>query len=133
MISTRTGVSYKALLSDEFALVIKRLSACKLSEKQFRLEINRLGQLRHLNLLHGGSLVDFGNGKFEILDWSTRLRIGVGVARGLAWLHHGCQPPYMHQYFNSNVVLIDDGFDSQITDFGLARLMDLVIRMIVHL
>ncbi|XVE92531.1 hypothetical protein REPUB_Repub01dG0105400 [Reevesia pubescens] len=151
VISTRTGVSYKAVLPDGSALAIKRLSACKLSEKQFRSEMNRLGQLRHPNLvpllgfcvveeerflvykhmpnetlysqLHGESLVGFGNGKFEILDWTTRLRIGVGVARGLAWLHHGCQPPYVHQYFSSNVVLLDDDFDARITDFGLARLM----------
>ncbi|XVF84853.1 hypothetical protein PTKIN_Ptkin17bG0072800 [Pterospermum kingtungense] len=151
VISTRTGVSYKAMLPDGSALAIKRLSDCKLSEKQFRAEMNRLGQLRHPNLvpllgfcvveeerllvykhmpngslysqLHGGSLVGFGNGKFEVLDWSTRLRIGVGVARGLAWLHHGCQPPYVHQYFSSNVVLLDDDFDARITDFGLARLM----------
>ncbi|KAK8529496.1 hypothetical protein V6N13_102410 [Hibiscus sabdariffa] len=147
IISTRTGVSYKAVLPDGSALAIKRLSACKLTEKQFRSEMNRLGQLRHPNLvpllgfcvveeekflvykhmpngtlyskLHGG----IGNGKFENLDWSTRLRIGVGVARGLAWLHHGCQPPYIHQYFSSNVVLLDDDFDARIADFGLARLM----------
>ncbi|XVE84964.1 hypothetical protein DITRI_Ditri17bG0054100 [Diplodiscus trichospermus] len=151
VISTRTGVSYKAMLADGSALAIKRLSACKLSEKQFRSEMNRLGQLRHPNLvpllgfcvveeerllvykhmpngtlysqLHGGSPVGFGNGKSEIWDWSTRLRIGVGVARGLAWLHHGCQPPYVHQYFSSNVVLLDDDFDARITDFGLSRLM----------
>ncbi|TYJ43553.1 hypothetical protein E1A91_A03G159900v1 [Gossypium mustelinum] len=151
VISTRTGVSYMAVLPDGSALAIKRLSTCKLSEKQFRSEMNRLGQLRHPNLvpllgycvveeerllvykhmpngtlysqLHGGNLIGFGNGKFEILDWSTRLKIGVGVARGLAWLHHGCQPPYVHQYFSSNVVLLDDDFDARIADFGLARLM----------
>ncbi|PPD78533.1 hypothetical protein GOBAR_DD24540 [Gossypium barbadense] len=151
VISTRTGVSYMAVLPDGSALAIKRLSTCKLSEKQFRSEMNRLGQLRHPNLvpllgycvveeerllvykhmpngtlysqLHGGNLIGFGNGKFEVLDWSTRLKIGVGVARGLAWLHHGCQPPYVHQYFSSNVVLLDDDFDARIADFGLARLM----------
>lgn len=151
VVSTRTGVSYMAMLPDGSALAIKRLSDCKLSEKQFRSEMNRLGQLRHPNLvpllgfcvveeerlllykhmsngslyskLHGGSIAGFGNGKFGVLDWSTRLRIGVGVARGLAWLHHGCQPPYVHQYFSSNVVLLDDDFDARITDFGLARLM----------
>ncbi|XP_031264413.1 probable inactive receptor kinase At1g27190 [Pistacia vera] len=148
IISTRTGVSYKAVLPDGSALAIKRLSACKLSEKQFRSEMNRLGELRHPNLvpllgfcvveeerllvykhmpngtlyslLHGNGFVESQHG---VLDWSTRLRIGVGVARGLAWLHHGCQPPYMHQYFSSNVILIDDDFDARITDFGLARLV----------
>ncbi|XP_044480729.1 probable inactive receptor kinase At1g27190 isoform X2 [Mangifera indica] len=148
IISTRTGVSYKAVLPDGSALVIKRLSACKLGEKQFQSEMNRLGQLRHPNLvpllgfcvveeerlllykhmpngtlyslLHGNGFVESQHG---VLDWSTRLRIGVGVARGLAWLHHGCQSPYMHQYVSSNVILIDDDFDARVTDFGLARLV----------
>ncbi|GKV22778.1 hypothetical protein SLEP1_g32604 [Rubroshorea leprosula] len=148
LISTRTGVSYKAMLPDGSALAIKRLSDGKLTEKQFRSEVNRLGQLRHPNLvpllgfcvveeerllvykqMPNGTLYSqlrrsgIGNGKFEGLDWLTRLKIGVGAARGLAWLHHGCQPPYMHQYISSNVILLDEDFDARITDFGLARLM----------
>uniref|UniRef100_A0A2P2JES3 Protein kinase domain-containing protein n=1 Tax=Rhizophora mucronata TaxID=61149 RepID=A0A2P2JES3_RHIMU len=148
VISTKTGVSYEAVLHDGSALAIKRLSACKLSEKQFRSEMNVLGQLRHPNLvpllgfcvveeekllvykhmlngtlysqLHG---IGFGFTRSGALDWATRVRIGVGAARGLAWLHHGCQPPFIHQYISSNVILLDDDFDARITDFGLARLV----------
>ncbi|GKV14413.1 hypothetical protein SLEP1_g25298 [Rubroshorea leprosula] len=148
VISTRTGVSYKAMLPDGSALVIKRLSAGNLSEKQFRSELNRLGQLRHPNLvpllgfcvlgeerllvykhMPNGTLYSqlrrsgIGNGQFEGLDWPTRLKIGVGAARGLAWLHHGCQLPYMHQYISSNVILLNEDFDARITDFGLGRLL----------
>ncbi|KAL6143388.1 hypothetical protein ACLB2K_054083 [Fragaria x ananassa] len=142
IISTRTGTTYKALLPDGSALAIKRLSTCKLGEKQFRLEMNRLGQLRHPNLapllgycvvedekllvykyLSNGTLYSLLHGSGDGLDWSTRYRIGLGAARGLAWLHHGCQPPIVHQNICSNVILLDEDFDARIMDFGLAKLM----------
>ncbi|XP_010532925.1 PREDICTED: probable inactive receptor kinase At1g27190 [Tarenaya hassleriana] len=151
VVSSRTGVSYKAVLPDGSALAVKRLSSCGLVEKQFRSELNRLGQLRHPNLvpllgfcvvedermlvykhmpngtlcsqLHGDGFCNGGHQAGGGLDWPTRLRIGVGAARGLAWLHHGCQPPYMHQYISSNVILLDEDFDARITDYGLARLV----------
>lgn len=144
-VSSRTGVSYKADLPDGSALAVKRLSACGVGEKQFKSEMSKLGELRHPNLvpllgycvvederllvykhmpngtlfsqLHSGGLCDAG------LDWPTRLMIGVGAARGLAWLHHGCQPPYLHQFISSNVILLDDDFDARITDYGLAKLV----------
>ena len=47
---TRTGVTYKAMSCDGSALAIKRLNTCKLEEKQFHLEMNRIGQLRHPKL-----------------------------------------------------------------------------------
>ncbi|XP_062111762.1 probable inactive receptor kinase At1g27190 [Humulus lupulus] len=148
VISTRTGVSYKAVLPDGSALAVKRLNACKLGEKQFRSEMNRLGQLRHPNLvpllgfcvveeekllvykhMYNGTLYSQLNGsgnvnsQYGFLDWPTRLKIGVGAAKGLAWLHHSCQPPYMHQNISSNVILLDYDFEARITDFGLARLV----------
>ncbi|XP_057766886.1 inactive LRR receptor-like serine/threonine-protein kinase BIR2 [Salvia miltiorrhiza] len=143
IVSSRTGTTYKAVLPDGSALAIKRLSSCKIGEKQFRMEMNRLGQLRHPNLvpllgfclveeekllvykhLSNGTLGSTLVGSSSALDWPTRFRIALGAARGLAWLHHGCHPPILHQNISSNVVLLDEDFDARIMDFGLARLME---------
>ncbi|KAI3744552.1 hypothetical protein L1987_57635 [Smallanthus sonchifolius] len=143
-ITTRTGVCYRAMLQDGSVLAIKRLNACKINEKQFRSEINRLGQLRHPNLvpLLGFCVVEdekllvykhMPNGSLNSLlhnntsnvdlDWPLRFKIGIGAASGLAWLHHVCEPPYLHQNISSNVVLVDDDFEARIIDFGIARLV----------
>ncbi|KAM7268518.1 hypothetical protein ACFE04_010684 [Oxalis oulophora] len=138
--STRTGTTYKAVLPDGSTLAIKRLNTCKLSEKQFRMEMHRLGELRHPNLapLLGFCVVEeerllvykhMSNGTVNSLlhstklDWPTGFRIGFGAAKGLSWLHHGVHPPILHQNICSNVILIDEDFDSRIVDFGLAGLM----------
>lgn len=56
------------------------------------------------------------------LDWPSRLRIGLGAARGLSWLHHCCHPPCLHQNISSSVILVDEDFDARIMDFGFSRL-----------
>ncbi|KAL9311263.1 putative LRR receptor-like serine/threonine-protein kinaseRLK-Pelle-LRR-Xa family [Arabidopsis thaliana] len=141
VVSSRSGVSYKADLPDGSTLEVKRLSSCcELSEKQFRSEINKLGQIRHPNLvpLLGFCVVEdeillvykhMANGTLYSqlqqwdIDWPTRVRVAVGAARGLAWLHHGCQPLYMHQYISSNVILLDEDFDARVIDYGLGKLV----------
>ncbi|GKU97042.1 hypothetical protein SLEP1_g10225 [Rubroshorea leprosula] len=142
LLSTRTGTTYKAMLPDGSSLAIKRLNSCMLGEKQFRLEMNRLGQLRHPNLapllgfclvedekllvyknMCNGTLYSVLHRRGEILDWPTRFSIGLGAARGVAWLHHGNQPPLIHQNICSKLILIDEDFDARIMDVGLARLM----------
>ncbi|KAL2335582.1 hypothetical protein Fmac_016795 [Flemingia macrophylla] len=143
LFATRTGTTYKADLPDGSTLAVKRLSACKIGEKQFGMEMNRLGQVRHPNLapLLGFCVVEeekllvykhMSNGTLysllhknggNVLDWLMRFRIGLGAARGLAWLHHGCHPPIVQQNICSNVILVDEEFDARLMDFGLARLM----------
>ncbi|KAG4395720.1 hypothetical protein AAZX31_19G015900 [Glycine max] len=143
LFTTRTGATYKADLPDGSALAVKRLSVCRIGEKQFGMEMNRLGQVRHPNLapLLGYCVVEeekllvykhMSNGTLysllhrnggDALDWLMRFRIGLGAARGLAWLHHGCHPPIIQQNICSSVILVDEEFDARLMDFGLARLM----------
>ncbi|CAH8363845.1 unnamed protein product [Eruca vesicaria subsp. sativa] len=139
VVSSRTGVSYKADLPDGSALEVKRLSCgYELSEKQFRSEVNRLGQIRHPNLvpLLGFCVVEderllvykhMVNGtlksRLQGLDWPARVKVGVRAARGLAWLHHGCETACLHQYISSNVILLDEEFDARVIDYGLGKLV----------
>ncbi|TKY50328.1 inactive receptor kinase [Spatholobus suberectus] len=142
LFATRTGMTYKADLPDGSTLAVKRLSACRIGEKQFGMEMNRLGQVRHPNLapllgycvveeekllvykhMSNGTLYSLLHKNGGVLDWLMRFRIGLGAARGLAWLHHGCHPPIIQQNICSNVILVDEEFDARLMDFGLARLM----------
>ncbi|KAK8357186.1 hypothetical protein V6Z11_A05G405100 [Gossypium hirsutum] len=143
IVSTRSGTTYKAVLPDGSALAIKRLTSCRILEKQFRWEMNRLGQLRHPNLapllgfcivedekllvykhMSNGTLYSLLHGSVAVVDWPTRFRIGLGAARGLAWLHHGCRPPFLQQNISSSMILLDEDLDARIMDFGLAGFMN---------
>ncbi|KAI3713192.1 hypothetical protein L1987_71765 [Smallanthus sonchifolius] len=142
MISTQTGTTYRADLSDGSTLAIKRLNTCKLHERQFRVEMNKLGQLRHPNLtpllgyciaedekllvykyMSNGTLSSVLHKNGNLLDWPTRFRIAVSAARGLAWLHHGCRPAILLQNVSSDAIFLDEDYNARIVDFGLARLL----------
>ncbi|XP_030514511.2 probably inactive leucine-rich repeat receptor-like protein kinase At5g48380 [Rhodamnia argentea] len=144
--SGRTGTTYKAVLEDNTLLMVKRLQDSQHSEKEVMSEIATLGRVKHRNLV---PLLGFCMAKKERLlvykympngilhdhlhslddpnkamEWTLRLKIGIGAARGLAWLHHNCNPRIIHRNISSKCILLDADFEPQISDFGLARLMN---------
>ncbi|XP_042467941.1 inactive LRR receptor-like serine/threonine-protein kinase BIR2 [Zingiber officinale] len=140
--SSRAGTSYKAVLPDGSALTVKRLNTCTVPENQFREEMGRLGQLRHPNLvpllgfclvederlliykhMPSGALASALESADAALDWPARVRIAVGAAGGLAWLHHGFRIPHLLQNLSSKSILLDEDYEARITDFGIARLL----------
>ena len=56
------------------------------------------------------------------LDWPTRQRICIGIARGLAFLHEESALKIVHRDIKTNNILLDRNLNPKISDFGLAKL-----------
>ncbi|CAL4920582.1 unnamed protein product [Urochloa decumbens] len=55
------------------------------------------------------------------LDWNTRVRIAVGVAEGLSYLHNVADPPVIYRDMKAANILLGEDFSPKLSDFGLAK------------
>ncbi|KAM7527358.1 hypothetical protein LguiB_030768 [Lonicera macranthoides] len=112
-------------------------------DREFIAEIEMLSRLHHRNLVKligicieghtrclvyevvpNGSVESHLHGVDNIkgpLDWDARLKIALGAARGLAYLHEDSNPRVIHRDFKASNVLLEDDFTPKVSDFGLAR------------
>ncbi|KAK1275199.1 putative receptor-like serine/threonine-protein kinase [Acorus gramineus] len=134
---------YRGTLDDGRVIAVKRLmraSTDEQKEKEFLQELGTVGHVRHPNvsaflgfciekelhlvfqfsslgsvasLLHDESLPPMG--------WKLRYKISVGTAKGLNYLHSGCQRRIIHRDIKTSNVLLTADFEPQISDFGLAK------------
>lgn len=75
-----------------------------------------------IDYLPNGSLQDYMfKANKPPLDWPTRQKIAIGVAKGLDYLHHGVQPGILHRDIKSSNILLDADCNACVADFGLAR------------
>uniref|UniRef100_A0A0A9E7P7 Protein kinase domain-containing protein n=1 Tax=Arundo donax TaxID=35708 RepID=A0A0A9E7P7_ARUDO len=145
------GSVFKGHLSDSFAIAVKMLHGARQGEKQFRAEVSSIGIIQHVNLV---KLVGFcceadrrllvyehmPNCSLDVhlfqchgtvLDWTTRYQIALGVARGLAYLHHSCQDCIIHCDIKPQNILLDASFTPKIADFVMAKFVGRELSSVV--
>ncbi|GFS45891.1 hypothetical protein Acr_00g0098850 [Actinidia rufa] len=104
--SGKTGTSYKAVLPNGWFLVIQRFHPLQCSEEHFVSELTIL------------------EGDLNIMKWPLRVKIAVGLARGLAWLHYNRKLRVFHHSISSKCVLLDQNWVPKISNFGDATFMN---------
>ncbi|PIA50030.1 hypothetical protein AQUCO_01300633v1 [Aquilegia coerulea] len=150
-VESATQYFSEEILRDGSVVAIKSISktSCKSEEAEFLKALNILTSLRHENLvgLRGfccsrgrgecfllynfvpnGNLsqyLDVKDGSGRVLEWSTRVSIINGIAKGIEYLHSNKvnKPALVHQNISAEKVLIDQRFNPLLSDSGLQKLL----------
>lgn len=140
------GIVYKGSLINGTPVAIKRiLNNLGQAEKEFRAEVEAIGHVRHKNLVrllgycmegthrmlvyeyvNNGNLEQWLHGAMRqhgYLTWEARMKVLIGTAKALAYLHEAIEPKVVHRDIKSSNILIDDDFNAKVSDFGLAKLL----------
>ncbi|KAK1611491.1 hypothetical protein QYE76_035164 [Lolium multiflorum] len=139
------GRVYKANFPNGQVLAVKKIDSASLSlyeEDHFLEVVSSITRLRHPNIVsltgycveHGqrllvyeritnGTLHDmlhFSDEESKTLTWNARVRIVLGIARALEYLHEVCLPPFVHRNLKSSNILLDEEYSPHLSDCGLA-------------
>ncbi|XP_018812025.2 rust resistance kinase Lr10-like isoform X2 [Juglans regia] len=139
------GTVFKGKLSNQIHVAVKILNnSSKENGEEFINEVGIMGRIHHVNVvrlvgfcadgfrralvyefLSNYSLEKFifsANVKNRFLGWNKLQDIAIGVAKGIEYLHQGCDHQILHFDIKPHNVLLDDNFNPKISDFGLAKL-----------
>lgn len=138
------GRVYSGILEDGTKVAVKVLKRDDhQGGREFLAEVEMLSRLHHRNLVKligicteerarclvyelipNGSVESHLHGADKDsapLDWDARIKIALGAARGLAYLHEDSSPRVIHRDFKSSNILLEHDFTPKVSDFGLAR------------
>ncbi|XP_054786787.1 proline-rich receptor-like protein kinase PERK8 isoform X2 [Prosopis cineraria] len=137
------GCVYKGFLTDGREVAVKQLKdGGGQGEREFRAEVETISRVHHRHLV---SLVGYCISEHQrllvydyvpnnnlhyhlhgqnspVMDWAIRVKVATGAARGIAYLHEDCHPRIIHRDIKSSNILLDNNFEAQVSDFGLAKL-----------
>ncbi|KAL6012341.1 hypothetical protein ACLOJK_002828 [Asimina triloba] len=137
------GYVYKGLLPNGTEIAVKQLkSGSGQGEREFQAEVEIISRVHHRHLVSlvgyciaGGQrmlvyeFVPNNTLEFHLhgkdrpsIDFPTRLKIALGSAKGLAYLHEDCHPKIIHRDIKTANILLDNNFEAMVADFGLAKL-----------
>ncbi|XP_048330831.1 rust resistance kinase Lr10 [Ziziphus jujuba] len=141
------GSVYKGKLRSGCFVAIKMLEKSKANGQEFINEVSTIGRIHHVNVVQligfcakgskcalvydfmpNGSLDKylFSQEGISSLDYCKRMcEISCGVARGIEYLHRGCNMQMLHFDIKPHNILLDENFIPKVSDFGLARLSPL--------
>ncbi|KAJ6936887.1 hypothetical protein NC652_011543 [Populus alba x Populus x berolinensis] len=137
------GYVHKGALPNGKEIAVKSLkTGSGQGDREFQAEVEIISRVHHRHLvslvgycIEGGqrllvyefvpnSTLEFhlhGKGH-PTMGWPTRLKIALGSARGLAYLHEDCHPRIIHRDIKAANILLDYSFEAMVADFGLAKL-----------
>ncbi|WCJ41389.1 Protein kinase family protein [Euphorbia peplus] len=140
------GTVYKGKLSDEILVAVKVLNNSKGNGEEFVNEVGTIGRIHHVNVvrligfcaegfrralvyeyLPNGSLQKFissADTQECFLGWTRLQNVVLGIAKGIEYLHQGCDQRILHFDIKPQNILLDDDFSPKVSDFGLAKLCD---------
>uniref|UniRef100_A0A6N2KVH1 Protein kinase domain-containing protein n=1 Tax=Salix viminalis TaxID=40686 RepID=A0A6N2KVH1_SALVM len=137
------GNVYRGKLPDGRLVAIKVLKESKGDGEEFMNEVASISRTSHVNVvtllgfcyernkraliyefMPNGSLDSFISDKSTScrLEWKKLYEIAIGIARGLEYLHRGCNTQIVHFDIKPHNILLDEDFCPKISDFGLAKL-----------
>ena len=137
------GIVFKGKFSNEIHVTMKILNSSKGNGDEFINEVGTIGRIHHVNVvrlvgfcadgfrralvyefLSNDSLekfissVDFN----RFLGWEKLQGIALSIAKGIEYLHQGCDQRILHFDIKPHNILLDQNFNPKISDFGLAKL-----------
>ncbi|XWS67913.1 hypothetical protein CRYUN_Cryun04dG0045600 [Craigia yunnanensis] len=146
-----SGDLFRGIFEGGLPVVIKRIDLQSIKKEAYLLELDFFSKVSHTRVVPLlGHCLEKENEKFLVykympngdlssslyrknnleddslqsLDWITRLKIAIGAAEGLSYLHHECTPPLVHRDVQASSILLDDKFEVRLGKLDISASSD---------